>query len=117
MAVTIKDFGGRYRRFPDQSAANSALSVATQTGKAMRLLFVAVKYSAAPTQAGVTVDLDSGAGAAWDTNLFTGSANAQDTVYVPDGEIRIADDDAISVTAPAGGTGITSQISVYVELL
>ena len=94
-------------RDKDQSAANTALTVTTPTGAVRKLLFVTVKYSAAPTQGGVTVELDSGAGAAWDTPLFTGTANAQNNVYLPD--------DAIKVTAPAGGGVLTSAISVYTE--
>ena len=102
-------------RDKDQSAANTALTVTTPTGAVRKLLFVTVKYSAAPTQGGVTVELDSGAGAAWDTPLFTGTANAQNNVYLPDEEVLILPDDAIKVTAPAGGGVITSAISVYTE--
>ena len=76
-----------------------------------------VKYSAGPTQTGVTVELDNGAGATWDTLLSTGSANAQNTTYFPDGKLTIADGDALKVTAPAAGGAITSSISIYVEVL
>ena len=74
-----------------------------------------VKYSAAPTQTGVVVEVDSGAGAAYDTTLATGSANAQNTVYIPTQEMIIAADDAIRVTAPAAGGAVTGQISIYTE--
>jgi hypothetical protein len=102
-------------RETDKSGANAQLVVATERGAVRRLLAVLVRYSAAPTQAGVTVKVDSGAGADWDTPLFTGSANAQNTVYLPDAEVLILPDDAIEVTAPAGGGVITSAISVYTE--
>ena len=117
MAVAIKDFGGRYRRLSETSAANTALSVTTPSAVPHRLLFATVKYSAAPTQAGVTTEIDSGVGAGSDVVLNTGAANAQATVYAPDAELRVADGDAFKVTAPAGGAGITASIVVYVELL
>jgi hypothetical protein len=117
VTIAVRDYGGRYRRISEASAANTALSTSTPTGVPFRLLFVLVRYSAAPTQAGVTTELDSGVGAAYDGVLVTGSANAQTTVYLPDPKIVAADDDAIKVTAPAGGATITSQISIYVELL
>jgi hypothetical protein len=117
MAPTRKEFGGKYLRLTEASGANTALSVLTPADVPYRLCWVLVKYSAAPTQAGVTVELDAGAGAAFDGVLTTGSANAQTTVYLPDPKIVIAENDIIKVTAPAGGAGITSQISIYVELL
>lgn len=76
---------------------------------------VTVKYSAAPTQAGVTTELDSGIGSAYDTTLNTGTANAQNTVYIPGDAVKYGKDDSIRVTAPAGGAGITSSISIYTE--
>lgn len=117
MPVAYKDMHGRRRRITDQSAANTSLALSSPVGVPHRLLSVTVKYSAAPTQAGVTTELDSGVGAAWDTTLSTGAANAQSTVYAPEGVIVAADDDAFKVTAPAGGAGITSQIAIVVELL
>ena len=117
MALVTKNFGGRYQRFTNQSGANAILALSTPTDVALRILCVTTRYSAGPTQSGVTVDLDSGAGAAWDTLLASGSANARDTVYFPDGKLTIADGDALKVTAPAGGGVITSSISIYVEVL
>ena len=101
----------------DASAGNTALTLSTLSGQLRRLLFVTVKYSAAPTQTGVTVTLNSGAGAAYDTLLATGSANAQNTVYIPDEEILLMGDDVIDVLAPAGGVGITAAIAIYTEPL
>jgi len=105
------------QRHSDASAADTLLALTTPTGRAVKLIFVAVKYSAAPTQAGVTVELDSGISAAYDTVLLTGSANAQSTVLIPTRDVIIADTDAIRVTAPAGGAVITSQISIYTEAI
>lgn len=99
------------------SAANTAKTVSTPADRQRQLLFVTCKYSAAPTQAGVTTTLNSGAGTAYDAVLNTGSANAQTTVYVPSGTIIVTDDDAIDVTAPAGGVGITSAIAIYTRPL
>jgi hypothetical protein len=81
--------------------------------QAQELVMVTVHYSAAPTQAGVTVTLNSGAGAGYDTLLTTGTANAQNTVYLPSAPLFIAPDDVIDVSAPAGGGVITSSISIY----
>src|SRR5574341_350220 len=105
----------RKHRHSDASTANNALTVTVPGLSGRRLIQVLVKYSAAPTQTGVTTEMDSGVGAAYDTTLNTGAANAQSTVYNPGGTILVGNDDAIRVTAPAGGIGITSQISVYTE--
>lgn len=119
MAIATKEFASkRGRRFTDASAADTLLALSTPAVPVSRLPFkvsyVAVKYSAAPTQAGVTIELDSGAGVAYDTTLSTGSANAQNTVYFPTGDdLILANGDAIRVTAPAGGGVITSAISIY----
>ena len=78
-----------------------------------QLVMVTAKYSAAPTQAGVTVTLNSGAGAGYDTLLTTGTANAQNTVYIPAAPVFIAEDDVIDVSAPAGGGVITSSVAIY----
>ncbi len=102
-------------RLSEASAANTGKSLSTPIGKPRRLIFATVHYSSIPTQAGVSVDLDSGAGAAYDNVLDTGSANAQSTTFIPSDDLIICDDDIIKVTAPAGGAGITSQITIYTE--
>lgn len=102
-------------RLSEASVANTIKSLSTPVGKPRRLVFATVKYSAAPTQAGVTFDLDSGAGAAYDANLSTGSANAQSSVFIPSDDLILCDDDIIKVTAPAGGAAITSQIVIQTE--
>lgn len=102
-------------RLSEASAADTAKSLSTPIGKVRRLIFASVKYSASPTQAGVTFELDSGAGAAYDATLSTGSANAQSTVFIPDNDFFLCDDDIIKVTAPSAGGVITSQIVIHTE--
>lgn len=119
MAVTSKAVGHRrgkaVNRHVETGAANTLLTVSLSLSRAVRVLVVTVKYSAAPTQAGVTAAIDSGAGAGYDAVLNTGSANAQVTVYAPDAVLMLGDDDALVVTAPAGGVGITAAVAVYTE--
>lgn len=105
--------GKKLERHVETSAANTALTVTVPADKARRLLLVTVKYSAAPTQAGVTTTLDSGAGAAYDVTLNTGTANAQTTLYQPAQDLLFGDDDAIVIVAPAGGVGITAAVAIY----
>jgi hypothetical protein len=78
-----------------------------------QLIMVTTKYSATPVQAGVTVTINSGAGAAYDTVLDTGTANLQSSVFLPSAPIYIHADDVIDVSAPAGGGVITSASVVY----
>lgn len=118
MAVTtvlVSSGGKKLFRHNEAGSADTQLVVTVPTGPDRRLVQVLVKYSAAPTQAGVTTVLDSGAGAAYDTTLNTGAANAQNTVYNPGGTIVVGKDDAIVVTCPAGGGGITAAVTVYTE--
>ncbi len=104
-------------RLTNKSAGDTAMSVSTPVGKRRRFLYATVKYSASPTQSGVTFELDSGQGADWDALLDTGSANAQTTVLVPNNQnFILGDDDIIKVTAPAAGGVITSAISIYTEI-
>lgn len=117
MPAVLKDYGGGYVRITDVSAANTQLVLTALLGVAFRLVAVLVKYSAAPTQAGVLTELDSGVGAAYDTTLNTGAANAQSTAFIPGNDLDVAEDDAVRVTAPAGGVGITSQITILARKL
>lgn len=105
--------GKKLHRHVETGSANTALTVTVPADVARRLVLVTVKYSAAPTQAGATTTLDSGAGAAYDAVLNTGAANAQTTVYLPAGDLLFGSDDAIVVVAPAGGAGITAAVAVY----
>ena len=80
------------------------------------LRYVTVSYSAAPTQTGVTIEIDSGAGAGYDSTLFTGVANARYTVYYPDHATPLMVGDAIKVTAPAAGGSITASVVIVTEI-
>lgn len=97
------------------SAANTAQTVSTPSTGPRRVKYVVVAYSAAPTQAGVTVTLNSVAGAGFDTLLFTGTANARYTFYEPTADLVLQDGDTLDVAAPAGGVGITSSILIVSE--
>lgn len=111
--------GIQLRRFSGTGTANQAdtlTSTAVGDRRSQRLKYVTVTYSAAPTQTGVTIELDSGLGAGFDATLATGTADAQDTVYIPDhAEFALLDGDAIRVSAPAGGAGITAAIAIVLE--
>lgn len=109
--------GGIVRLAVGTSAADTAQTVSTTVGRHVRILFITAKYSAAPTQTGVTVTLNSGAGAGYDTLLTTGTANTQNTVYFPSEPLVLADDDTLDVTAPAAGGVITSSVAIYGLLL
>lgn len=107
-----------FKRHHDTSAANTALTVSTPVparNKPFRLLHVIVEYSGTATQAGVTVSINSGAGAAFDTIIFTGSSDAEDTFFLPDGDLFLLHDDIIVVTAPAGGSAIVSTIAITTQ--
>lgn len=107
--------GRAIHRHVEAGAANTQLAVTFNPAGPCRILLVTARYSAAPTQAGVTAVLDSGAGAEYDTTLNTGSANAQNTVYSPNYRPVLSGDDALVVTAPAGGVGITAAVAIYTE--
>lgn len=110
--------GGAIIQYYGTSASNQAdtlSSTAVPAGAAQKLLYVTCKYDAAPTQAGVTVTLDSGISALYDTLLNTGTANAQNTAYIPDGDVWLTNGDAIIVAAPAGGAG--AEASIVIALL
>ena len=113
--LRVKGGNGMLHLFVATSAADTAQTVSTNDDSTYRLLHVDVAYSAAPTQTGVTVTLNSGAGADYDTLLVTGTANARYTVFIPEGVYMIARGDAIDVVAPAAGGVITSSVSIYVE--
>lgn len=123
MALTCTQVGYRkgsgnpiYRLTEAGSADTLLTSTMAARGFAFRLLSTIVKYSAAPTQAGAVTTLDSGAGAAYDAALNTGTANAQTTVYVPAGSPIFGSDDGLVVTAPAAGGVITATVTIYIEV-
>jgi hypothetical protein len=109
---------GTLNTFVETGTGNTALTTTIPAmGAPFRLLAVLVAYSAAPTQTGVTITLDSGAGSGYDTLLTTGTANSRYTVYQPTGDLVFGNDDGLVVVAPAAGGVITASISVYVEKL
>jgi len=121
--VTRRPGGSRHiERFNAISAANTEITTSTiadvlAPSANRKLLSVMVAYSAAPTQTGVTVVLNSGVAVTHDTLLLTGSANARYTVYAPDGEVILLPDDEIDVVAPAGGGALTASVLIVIEQL
>lgn len=109
--------GGAGIRYYGTGASNSADTLTTTAvaeHHRQRLSYVTCVYSGAATQAGVTVTIDNGLGAGYDTLLTTGAANARTTVYVPDSDLWLMPGDAIVVATPAGGS-VTAAITVVVE--
>ena len=104
------------KRATGTSDADTAQTVSTPTAGRKRILWVTVAYSAAPTQTGVQIVLNSAEGAAFDTTLIDGTADVQDTYWEPKDEMIIHDGDAIDVTAPAAGGVVTSSIVIQYEL-
>ena len=102
---------------PSAAATEITTSTSVTPTALRRLLYVTVKYATAPTQTGVTITLNSGAGSGYDTVLSTGSANAQSTFYVPDSEVLLMSDDVIDVVAPSGGGAIVASVAIYTEIL
>ena len=99
------------------SGADAAQTVSspTEPTAVRRVNMITVAYSAAPTQGGVTVTINNGAGAGYDCPLLTGAANARYTTFLPTAELYLNVDDVLDVLAPAGGVGITSAIAIYTE--
>jgi microcompartment protein CcmK/EutM len=94
--------------------ADTTYSLSTIKGKKLLIDEVVVSYSGNPTHAGVAIALDSGLGADYDATLLTGSANARHTIYPVDLKTPfiLLEDDALLVTAPAGGGVLTATISI-----
>lgn len=109
--------GRRIFRHSQTGGANAINSVAVTGTPGRSVIQVTTVYSGAPTQAGVTVTLNSGAGAGFDSVLNTGSANATTTNYLPTVPPVVGSDDTVTVSAPAGGGGLTSSIAVYTQEL
>lgn len=109
--VSLKIFAGA------TSGANGIGTASTTAGKKYRLIQVCTAYSGSPTQAGVTVTLNSGLGGGFDTVLNVGTANARYTTFIPSSELIFGPEDTIDVSAPAGGGSLTSSTSIYCEEL
>lgn len=104
------------------SAANTAQTVSAGGGAAgaadavrRKVLYVLVAYSAAPTQTGVTITVNAGAGASYDTTLLTGDANTRYSYWTPDTNLILFPDDSLDVVAPAAGGAVTSSIEIVCE--
>lgn len=122
MAVTVANsaLSGAValERWTETGTANTQLVTGTTTTDAYvrKLVWVGVKYSAAASVTAV-VSLDSGAGAAFDHVLASMVISAgTDGIYIPDEDLEILETDAIVVTCPAGGVGITASVSIYTEV-
>lgn len=106
------------KRFSGTSGANGAQTVsATSATHRLKVLWVTAKYSGAPTQTGVTSTLNNAAGSAFDTLLNSQTANAQNSFWMPDGELILEPGDALDVVAPAGGGSLTSSVMIACEVL
>ena len=111
--------GNGYERYSGTGTANQGdtlSSTAPGKGFALKVKYVTVAYSAAPTQTGVTVTLDSGLGSGFDTTLFTGAADTRYTFWQPDSEMPLHGDDVILVSAPAAGGSVTASIVIVLEV-
>ena len=112
----MNQYEGSIHRFIETGSSNTQLvSTLPAPGQPYRLISVIVAYSNTPTQTGVVTSLDSGAGSGYDATLNTGAANARYTVFQGTNDLIFGGDDAILVTCPAGGAGITASVSIYIE--
>ena len=115
MTIATDTSRNGFERHFDTSAADTDLVVTTPAPpkeKPQFMLWVTVTYSAVPVHTGVIIEIDSGAGAAFDGKLLTGNANDQFVFFSIDGGLGLLNDDAIRVTAPAGGGVITSTVVI-----
>lgn len=101
-------------RATDAGLANTLLNVSVDpTQIRANIFFITIKYSERVKE-DVTITLNSGVGAAFDTLLETIPLSQEtDAVWIPDNEIFLMDDDTLNISAPAGGAGITCAIAVY----
>ena len=103
-------------RFVGTSAADTAQTVSSVARPASELIMVTVAYSAAIlANQSITVTLNAGAGAAYDTRLATVDLviGQRWAVYIPDVPIPLMADDVVDVLCPTGGAAITSQCQIY----
>lgn len=104
-------YGYRVAKTVQTGTANTELSVTVTPDRIRRVSHVLCAYSGTPTQAGVQVAFDSADGAAYDTVVAEGDANARYTAWFGEGMI-LAPGDGLRVVAPAGGAGVTASITV-----
>lgn len=114
MALASSMKGG-VLRLSDNAGANAPVTITSTAGTAWRLRSVEVLYSTSVTQT-VTITRDSGAGAAWDAPIGTiALSSAAGGAWRPGEDVILSPDDAVVVTAPAGGGGVTVALAVYME--
>lgn len=112
---TIPAQGRRIQRLFDVGTADTPLVLTIPAGIMRKILKIVAVYSVNVSLT-VTAVVDSGAGAALDHTLVSQTLSTQKTVvYIPDWELFLHTDDALIVTAPAGGTGVTAGILVECE--
>ena len=113
-------------RWAGTGTANQADTMSTVTaptvgvharGGTRRLMYVTIAYSDVPTYTGtaLTVRLDSGSGAGFDSTLAAGTDNTRYFSYTPSNDLWIMGDDEIIVAAPAAGGVITASILIAME--
>lgn len=85
--------------------------------KKWRVKWVSCSYGNTATQTGVTLTINSGAGAGYDVLVATGSANARYSYFsaATFGDLILEADDTLDITAPAGGASVPSAIAVETE--
>lgn len=104
------------------SNATGAIAINTTTAIAaeFKLLKVTCHFSAAPTTSeNLIIKLDSVAGSAYDTTLYSVNpslSSATDIVYIPDGELKFKTGDEIVVTFTNTDVG-TYGLSIYYQLI
>ena len=113
MATTT--FANPFTRVDGVSPANTAITVTTPTNLVAQVVEVRAAYSAAPTHTGVTVTKRRSGDASFDTLLLAGDANAQYTVWLPQGQLWLMDGEVLEVAAPAGGAGITCGVEILLR--
>jgi hypothetical protein len=104
----------RYAGTGQSNQADSFSSADVDRGGSQRFLYAYAIYSGAATQAGVTFEIDSSYGSAYDITLSTGSANARGTSYIPGDAVVLLPGDKIRVQAPAGGA-VTASVVIVLE--
>ena len=113
---------GRVKQAPERFVATSAADTAQTVSSVARpnseLLAVTVAYSAAIlANLDITVTLNAGAGAGYDTRLATVNLviGQRWAVYIPDVPIPLQADDVVDVLCPTGGAAITSGCQIYIR--
>lgn len=98
----------------------AAISAATAASAEFKLIMVTCHLSAAPTTSeNFTVTLNSAAGAAYDTVLYSTDpslSSATDLVFLPDSELKVKTGDEINVAYTNTDTR-TYGVSIYYQLI